>query len=74
MIAIILMSHGIGSVWLFLAFLDDANAELNALNRYKKSQEIRVNIRGDLIKFIEFQSKIKKLSSSSQDFFCPLIT
>lgn len=75
MVALILMLHGIGSCCLLLTFIDDVDAELNTLNEYKKMKEIRMKIRGDLSKFIKFQSKIKQLRCLwiflLSDYKCP---
>lgn len=66
MIGFILISHGIGSCWLLSTVIDDVNAELNTLNRYKKLQELRMEIHDDLVKFIEFQAKIKQLRKTKR--------
>lgn len=58
-----LISHGFGSCWLFLAFVDDMCIELISLNEYKKIKNKQIILYEHLCAIIRFQNKIKKLSS-----------
>lgn len=70
MVAAILLTYGIGSVLLCIAFLDDIHVDLNSLNEYHKFEQTDAKLFKHLCEFITFHSEIKQLSvwpmSSSQ--------
>lgn len=65
MVAASLIIHGFGSIWIFLAFVDDMCIELISLNDYKKTKKNPIIIYKHLCSIIHFQNQIKKLSLST---------
>lgn len=61
-VAAILITYGIGSVLISIAFLDDIHADLNALNKYNKFKKTDAKLFEHLCEFIRFHSAIKQLS------------
>lgn len=62
MVAACLMIPGLGSCWLFIAFVNDIKCELNQLNAHKQMRKNESEIYVHLCKIVKFHTKIKQLS------------
>ena len=63
-VAAILLIHGIGSVLMSIAFLDDIRIDLKKLNKFKKLKKTEAELYENLCEFIQFHSRIKQLSKN----------
>lgn len=57
-----LMVHSFGSVWMFMAFVDDITIDLGNLDTYNRKKTSDARLYEHLCEFIRFNTEIKQLS------------
>lgn len=60
--AIVLLIHSFGSCWIFIAFVDDIQIDMCALDTHKRNGASNAKFYEYLINFIQLRKKIKQLS------------
>lgn len=56
----VLMAHSFGSVWMFMAFVDDITIDLANLDTYNRSKTSAARLYEHLCEFIRFHTEIKQ--------------